>query len=713
MSWWIDFLSSKRRNLIERKGRSDMKEIYSGVWQAGWGEPESQTPVRWRRRPVAEKALKDMPLGDLPILLRDGISARSTTRGFQISIEIGAGEQFYGLGLQLLSFNQRGKKKTLRVNSDPVVDLGDSHAPVPFFVSTEGYGVLVDTARYATFYMGSAVPVGEVSSTQDSNKIKLSTEELYRSENLQRRSQILIEIPGAKGADIYLFAGPTLLEAVQRYNLFSGGGCLPPRWGLGVWYRCRGDFDQSQVLTLAEEFRESKIPCDVIGLEPNWQSHVYACSYVWSDKFPDPSGMIGSLKQMNYQINLWEHIFVDSSSPIYKSLLPYSGNYKVFNGIVPDLTIPEARKIFTDHHISTHVALGISSYKLDECDNSDFQASPWSFPELSEFPSGLDGEQMHSLLGINYADTIESIFRKRNQRTYGTARNIHALAANFPFVLCSDLYRHQDFIHGLVNGGFSGLLWTPEVRDAESEEDLIRRLQTVVLSPMALVNGWYIKNPPWKQWRKDENNRDEFLPDWKRLEGICRKILNLRMQLIPYLYSAFAKYAQTGLPPFRALVLDYPKDQNTWTLDNQYMMGDRIMVAPVIAGESKRKIYFPEGAWRDFWTNERIAGLQSLELEVPLDKIPIYVKDDSLLPLSGPALHVNDPAAVELTIRVYGNGSREFTLYEDDGASFDFEKKLWSEHRLFWNTDSKKGGEEFHGLKSSMPYHILRWEPYE
>jgi alpha-D-xyloside xylohydrolase len=273
----------------------------------------------------------------------------------------------------------------------------------------------------------------------------------------------------------------------------------------------------------------------------------------------------------------------------------------------------------------------VAGYKLDECDNSDFTRN-WSFPEISRFPSGADGEQMHCFFGRRYQETIQSVFDRRKQPTYGLVRSSHALAAPYPYVLYSDLYDHREFIRALVNSGFCGLLWCPEVRDAKSAEDLIRRLQTVVFSPLAMVNAWYIKDPPWKA----------FGPD---TENICRDIINLRMKLVPYLMETFQRYHDVGMPPFRALVLDYPDDPATWTIDNQYMMGTDLLVAPVVAGESERDIYLPEGEWVDFFTGAKLFGKQKLHVSVPLARIPVFVKSGAKLPLARPTLHSEDPAA--------------------------------------------------------------------
>ncbi len=201
---------------------------------------------------------------------------------------------------------------------------------------------------------------------------------------------------------------------------------------------------------------------------------------------------------------------------------------------------------------------------------------------------------------------IKTPFKRRlselSTRTLGLVRSSHALASPYPYALYSDTYDHKQFIRALLNAGFSGLLWCPEVRDARDPEDLIRRLQTVIFSPVAMVNAWYIKNPPWKQVDKEANNSNRFAPGWEELQATCRDLISLRMQFVPYLYAAFVRYRLQGIPPFRALVMDYPNDPRTWTVDDQYLVGEDLLVAPVVAGEHEREVYLPRGEWIDFWT---------------------------------------------------------------------------------------------------------------
>jgi alpha-D-xyloside xylohydrolase len=681
-------LEAQNQTGMRAQGLSGWKLVYPGVWRARFGLPERFTPVTNRLVPPHVEGYQKLPAADVAPL--PPIEGKRTKRGYMVELPLRSGEQIYGLGLQLLSFAQRGKKKTARVNADPRVDNGDSHAPVPFYVTTEGIGVLIDTARYATFYFGDArkKPTHAMASVKDANPDPNYTHNVQEGDV----GTVTVEVPNAEGVDVYLFAGPTMLDAVKRYNVFSGGGIEPPEWGLGFWYRMDARTNQESALALGKEFREHKIPCDVIGLEPGWQTHAYSCTFEWDkNRFPEPEGFVRSAAEMNYKVNLWEHAYTHPASPLFPALQSCSSDLGVWGGLVPDFAGERARKAFGDYHGKTFIDKGISGFKLDECDNSDYTGG-WSFPEFSQFPSGVDGEQMHSVFGQGYQMAIWDEFRKRHQPTYNLVRSSGALAAPYPFVLYSDLYGHRDYIRALVNSGFSGLLWCPEVRDAVSEEDLIRRLQSVVFSPLAMVNGWYIKNPPWKQLNRQQNNADHLLEGWEKLEVRCREIVDWRMQLVPYLKAAFQRYAQDGTPPFRALVLDSPSETRLRTVDDQYMVGDRMMVAPMFAGEASRKVVLPEGNWHDFWTGEALKGGDEIVVSATTEKIPVYVKSGSLVPWADVGLHAGAPETQRLTVRVYGDGSIPFVLSGGKDSV-----------RLSW-TD-KKGSAD-----GESTYEVLAWQ---
>lgn len=663
-----------------------MECIAPGVWKIRLGQPDKITPASLLKEKPRLDAMKDLPAIDVAPIDEKDLDFKITPRGVRLEMPIAdaAGvEQFFGLGLQLGRMNLTGRKRTLRVNSDPLGEAGDSHSPVPFVVSNAGWGVYVDTARYATFYMGShrkrtnqqqANAVAEQAESERRD-IAITTDALYATRSIVGR-KLMVEVPSSAGVDVYFFAGPGPMEVVQRYNLLSGGGCLPPMWGLGVWYRAFGKSNQEEARALAASLRKARIPCDVFGLEPGWQSQAYPCSFVWDGgRFPTSDELIGDLRAMGFNINLWEHVFVHPSSPIHKSLQEYSGDYEIWGGLLPDLTIPKARQIFGDYHRKTFVEKGITGFKLDECDNSDFIPSGnWSFPEVSTYPSGLDGEQMHCLLGLEYQRTIMDGFEACNTRTYSEVRCSGGMASALPYVLYSDLYGHRDFVRGVPAAGFSGILWTPEVRDARSPEDLIRRIQSVILSPQALINAWYIKSPPWLQYDMNKNNAGQMLENAAELESVVRDLLQLRMRLLPYLYAAFAKYQQQGRPPFRALVMDYPTDQQTYKVEDQYMMGDDLIVAPLFRDQVERQVYLPAGRWYRLESNQSYEGAQAHTITASLNEVIVMVKSGTILPMAKSVDFVSTDEVFEITPQAYGPAGslRSTELYEDDGLTFDY-----------------------------------------
>lgn len=697
---------------------AQVEQVAPGIWRIRFGQVEPFTPVTMRQDAPASstKALAALPAGELPFPAT-AIRFRTLTRGCAVDLPMDKSEQIFGFGLQMLALNHTDKRLTIRT-SDQQPDFpgygdggsGDSHAPVPFYVSSRGYGVLVDTLRYVSFYCGNlARAETAVTDTRPAVAPDDSVEELYRIRKLAQQV-MCIDVPLARGVDIYVMAGPTPMAAVQRYNLFSGGGCLPPLWGLGMYYRAHSQSNAAQVLKFAKDFRESHIPCDNFGLEPGWHSASYSCSFTWDHRrWPDPEGFIKSMTDMNYKLNLWEHAFTHPSSPLYGPLKPFSGDYLVWNGLVPDFATPQAREIFGGYHERELVRKGIAGFKIDECDNQPLSASPWSFPERSVFPSGLDGEQMHAMLGLLHQRMFDAIYRRNNLRTYGKVRASHALASPMPYVLYSDVYDHRDYVRGTVNSGFSGLLWNPEVRQTNSLEDLYRRTQTSVFSAQAVMDAWFLRNPPWRQIDKAKNNRGELLPNWKESEAVCRKLFELRMSLIPYLYSAFAGYRETGVPPLRALVMDYPDDAKTWKVDDEYMMGKSLLVAPLFAGKSKRSVYLPKGEWYDFWTHEKHEGSQKIEVEKGIEQIPVFVRGDSLLPLAKPIEYITPETCFEITVHVFGSRPAPFTLYEDDGVSYDFERGKQNRIGLTW--EAGKGAEKKSGgYTGPARYKILAWK---
>jgi alpha-D-xyloside xylohydrolase len=645
----------------------------AGVQLVSYGIPDKFTPYSFCTEKPMLTALSDMPAATLPFNISD-IKITVTDRGCIVEIPLADDEQLYGFGLQQGSFNQRGLRKKPIVNDNPSNDLGYTHAPETFYLSTRGYGILINTSRYTTFYCGSNSKLRGSGRQESSPQNALSVHDLYKN-NANEGNPVAVDIPGAKGVEIFVFGGPDMKSAIERYNLFSGGGAMPALWGLGIKYRAKADFNAMQVSSLADYFRNRHIPMDVIGLEPKWQTAAYSCSYVWNtDLYPQPQLFIDLMTLKHFHLNLWEHAFVSPKSPLYEPLKNKAGNYLVWNGLVPDFADTAASRIFGDYHKTTFAVHGISGFKMDECDNSNlsYGSATWSFPELSQFPSGINGEQMHQLFGTLYQKSIFDVYRGLNQRTFLDVRSLNEFASAYPVALYSDTYDHNEYIRMIVNAGFGGLIWSPEVRESRSVNELMRRTQTAVLSAQTMFNCWYLKNPPWLQIDIGKNNNDKLLDSAKKVEDNIRTLLNLRMALVPYLYSAFAEYKFKGTPPFRALVMDYPDDKNTYNISNEYLIGAGLLAAPLTGDGAERKVYLPAGTWYDFNTHKKYAGGQTYVFENSPTQLPLFVKEGTILPIADPVEYLTADTKFNLTCYVFGNAANA-RLFEDDGITYNFE----------------------------------------
>jgi len=694
----------------------EISAVGAGVWRLRFGTPEAFTPVRFRERAPDEAALEALPKpGNLPFALED-IRCRVTGSRTVVYVPCQeAADQLYGFGLDPACYRQKGLRKRLTVSAGKIGETGASHGPVPFYVSTKGYGVYVDTARVPLVHVARLTPKASVlRRSSEKGEPDTSEAELYRARKAQGRTEVLFDLPGNhSGVDVFVFGGPALRHAVQRYNLFSGGGCMPPMWGLGLKYRTYTKADQASALRHARGLRRWGIPADMFGLEPGWQTRAYSCSLVWSEeRFPDHAQLVRELNEMGFKVNLWEHAYIHPTSPLFEPLLARSGDYLVWGGLVVDFVDPEASKIFADYHETYLVDQGIAGFKADECDRQPiFDCTPFNYPYCSVFPSGIDGDQMTQLYGYLYQRSLNSVFRKKDRRTWGDVRATTALAAPLPFTLYSDAYAFDEYLRQLLNASFTGLLWSPEVREAGSYEELMNRLALSSFAPQMCMNPWFVPNPLWEQYDRVKNERNELLPEEEqaRVAGRMRDIVNLRMQLLPYLYAAFYTYRSEGLPPIRSLLLDFPEDRKLRQVDNEFLFGDHILVAPFMGSSGSREVYFPAGThWIDYRSLERHAGGETASVTRTPGDTPIFVKENTLLPIAEPVTHVAPDTVFDITVQVYGDAPAPFVLFEDDGETFAYERGAFNTVTLAWVGGAGTMLRE--GKYTGQRYRIVGWE---
>ncbi|MFT3933059.1 MAG: glycoside hydrolase family 31 protein [Chitinophagaceae bacterium] len=648
-------------------------EIAPGVWKGVIGKPDAYDLLKAAGATPNTTAIAKMPVANFPLDKND-ISARCTDNKTYLHFPLEKEEQLYGFGLNFQTVHQRGRIMQLHVDHYGGRDNGRTHAPTPFYVSSKGYGVFINVARYITVYAGTAVSKEgkHVPEEQDRNTDKNWSAQPYSD-------AVEMEVP-ATGAEVYIFAGPTALNAVSRFNLFNGGGCLPPRWGLGFTQRVKSLFTDEEVKAEADSFQQKGYPLDFIGLEPGWQSKSYPGSFDWDkSRFPRPAQFVSEMLQKNIRLNLWINPYVSKYAPFYKDILPYTASHTVWNGAVPDFTMEPARRFFFDQLQNSQVIPGVSGYKIDEVDGFD----NWLWPDVATFPGGHTAEQMRQTYGLLVQRYSTEMFRQQNKRTYGLVRASNAGASSFSYVIYNDYYKHEDFITALVNSGYAGVLWTPEVRASATAEEWLRRMQTVVFSPMAMINAWASGTKPWS---------------YPEVAEQVKALALLRMQMIPYWYSCFARYHFEGIPPFRGMSLEegfaqMPDaktvnanlEENPYLLatnkeiKDQYMAGDYLLVAPLFAGNKTRTVVLPKGNWYDFYTGAYVGNGEVITITPGLDKIPVYVKDGAIIPMQSPLLHAAKAGEkTDITFKHYGEKNGDFMLYDDDGETFDYEKGVYS-----------------------------------
>ena len=661
----------------------------SGVWVATAGKSEAVNFTSVSGVKPKLEAIDRLPDVGFPLAENEikGVVFDGKTY-LQFPLEVG--EQIFGLGLNFQTVEQRGRILRLHMDHYGGQDNGRSHAPVPFYVSSKGYGVFINSARYIDVWTGTAV-------LKDS-KVPMDSKDRNtdNSWTAQPYSDNVSFLVPAEGVEIMIFGGPTTLDAVSRFNLYNGGGCLPPKWGLGFWHRTPTLYSDSLVLNEVREFKKHQFPLSVIGLEPGWQSKSYPCTYEWDPgRFPDPAKFVAQLKDQGIQTNLWMNPYISPESQLIKKLKPYTASHTVWGGYVPDYGLPGVNTIIGDHLKKYQLDIGVSGFKMDENDGFD----SWLWPDVTLFPSKIPAEQMRQLYGMMMQKMTAQIYHEKNIRTYGLVRASNAGGASFPFVIYNDYYSHRDFITALINSSFIGVLWTPEVRSSPTAEEWLRRMQTVCFSPLAMLNAWSDGTKPWS---------------FPEVEKQVADVAKLRMQLIPYIYTCFAEYAFYGRPPMRAMNLldgftsvagkvegklsstDNPYASATRKeMKDQFMVGDNVLVAPLFAGETERKVVLPKGKWYDFYSGKLAGEGEVITVSPGLDKIPVFVRDGGIIPMFEPDnISLKTGEKNNLIIRFYGTKEGAYRLYDDDGETFDYEKGAfsWREIRVVSAKDGKLKG---------------------
>ncbi|MEO8404033.1 MAG: TIM-barrel domain-containing protein [Chitinophagaceae bacterium] len=588
-------------------------------------------------------------------------------------------EHFFGFGERMDFIDQRNKQVQLNVGRGKGLPhiigaydvLQANYCPIPFFMSTKGYGIFFHNAYPTTWDMGAA--------KNDEYSFRADGGEL----------------------DYYFIYGPKLPAVLEQYTLVTGRSPLLPKFALGLhmgtysggtWGYEQFTSDQ-YVINLARKLREMGIYVDILWLDSTWRTFGKkggkgATSFEWRETFKDPKGMFDSLYKMNYKmVGLHLRPRFDNGNFIQlldtAQKLGYTYPEKDNPGDFVNFFDSASVDFWWKHGVMRVGAIGAKFLKTDE--GSAFGALANESDKVG--PTGKDIARLHNIFPLAYAKAPYEKFQSYNGiRGLNHTREGYAGIQRYPFIFAGDWPSEWQYFEPVIkaglNVGMSGVgYWTNCMGGFEHLADpelYMRWCQFGMLGPLAMVFG--MDHPGYKEpWAYG----DEAFRNFKKYDS-------LRSCLLPYLYSTAYQQYKTGLPIMRSLVLHYQDDPNTYTISDQYMLGDNMMVCPVTTkGAVTRTIYFPEGIWYDYWTGKKIDGKKYLNVVAATDVLPVYIKAGGIVPMQPFMKYTDEKPLTALTLQLYaGNGS--FNVYEDDGQSLDYQSGAFSLLAVNMNTTSNQ-----------------------
>lgn len=441
--------------------------------------------------------------------------------------------------------------------------------------------------------------------------------------------------------------------------------------------------NETTVENIVAAWANNSVPLAAVTLEPTWQTHAYSCTYVWNNgKYPDPSAMIANLHASGVEVTLWQHAYIYQNgsgglvSPLWDPI--HSGglaalDWMTWEGAVPDWTLPKTREIVSAYFTRNFIAAGVAAFKLDECDGTN-PGTPqdWFFQDNTSFPSGFKGYQMHNIFGLTYGLTYHDMFAAAGLRTFLKARANYMGGQRHPTTTYSDSYDYGQYTTAVVNSGWGGFTWAPELRDAAYPSEFARRAQLMMFSGLSSMDGWnsgFVPFPP-------SVSTDSA--------AIFKKFYDARMTLIPSLYAAYEEQSQSGLPAVRSLLIDYWNDATLATIKDEYLLAGVLLIAPAPINGTSRYVYFPgpkdvSPSWVDYFNptgSPVYTASSNISFACPDDVLPVFQRTNSILALAHPA-HA-DVIRLHAVAGVDGaNESSPAPLYDDDGRSTQYTKGLF------------------------------------
>ena len=503
-----------------------------------------------------------------------------------------ADEMIFGCGESATGLNKAGQKVNLFVTDPQGPETDQMYKPIPFFMSNRGYGMFMHTSAPVTCDFG-ATYIGL-------NKMFMGDENL----------------------DLFVFFGEPK-DILDQYTDLVGKPGMPPLWSFGTWMSRITYFSEKEGYDVAANIRKNKYPCDVIHFDTGWFDVDWQCDYKFSEnRFQNPQQMLKDLRSQGFHVCLWQLPYFTPKNRYFSELIEKDMYVKNGNGELPyedvvlDFSNPETVKWYQDK-LAGLLNIGVSAIKVDFG-----EAAPLN----GIYASGKSGWYEHNLYPVRYDMAVSEITKKLHNENIMWARAAWAGSQRYPLHWGGDAATTNTGLLGTLRAGLSfGLsgfsFWSHDMGGfvKSTPEDLYCRwIPFGFLTSHTRAHG----APPTEPW----------LYDSKRVQDVFRKSAEMKYRLMPYVYAQAKECTEKGLPMLRALFVEFPDDPGAWKVDDEYLFGSQILVAPLLeSGMTGRTVYLPEGKWIDYQTEKVYEGGWH-QIEAGSLPIIMLVRDGSVLP---------------------------------------------------------------------------------
>jgi alpha-D-xyloside xylohydrolase len=538
-------------------------------------------------------------------------------------LNLGVGENIYGLGERFTPYVKNGQVVEIW-NKDGGTSSEQAYKSIPFYLSNKGYGVLVNHPENVSFEVGSEA----VSKTQFSVEGEV--------------------------IDYYMISGSNLKEVLTNYTQLSGTPALPPAWSYGLWLTTSFTtaYNEETVNHFVDGMAEREIPLSVFHFDCFWMKEFEWCSFEWDrDAFPEPEAMIKRLKQRGLKISLWINPYIAEKSSLFDEAAEQGYLLKKANGDVwqtdlwqsgmgiVDFTNPAACEWFRQK-LKVLLDMGVDSFKTDFGER---------IPTDIDYFDGSNPKRMHNYYAYKYNQVVFDLLEeeKGKQEAVVFARSATVGGQKFPVHWGGDCDATYESMAESLRGGLSLSLsgfgyWSHDIGGFENtaSPDLFKRwLAFGLLSSHSRLHGSTSYRVPW-------------LFDDEAVD-VTRHFTHLKNSLMPYLYSLSVENNQTGVPVMRPMLLEFANDQNTHVLDRQYMLGDRLLVAPIMNKEGVGTCYLPKGRWTHLLTKEVVTGGTWISQKYDYKSLPLFVRPNSIIAINEQADRPDYDFSKHVTYELY------------------------------------------------------------